>query len=56
MKEQKSLFDRTFKKEEVLNRGVKIESSDVSADRVNIKRAVDKAISVMRKQIRGLNK
>jgi len=56
MKEQKSLFSRTFTKEELLNRErvFNIESSDVPLERVNIKSAIDKAVATMWKQIRGL--
>jgi len=55
MKEQKSLFSRTFNKEDVLNRErlINTESHDVPLERVNIKRAADKAIATMRKQIGG---
>jgi len=53
-KPQESLFARSFTKEELLNREryFKIENSEVPADNVNIKRAVDKAISRMRGQIK----
>jgi hypothetical protein len=51
-KTQESLFARTFTKEEVLGRErfFKIENSEVPADRVNIKKAVDKAIAKMDEQ------
>ena len=53
-KEHESLFARTLTKEELLSceQYVKIENSEVSADRVNIERAVDRAIERMREQIR----
>jgi len=52
-KKHESLFARTLTKDELLNseQYVKIENSEVPADRVNIERAVDRAIERMREQI-----
>jgi len=52
MKNQ-SLFSRTFTKEEALDRKrhILIENSDVPADRVSIKNAVDKAMVEMKAQL-----
>lgn len=50
---KQSLFSRTFTKEEALNREryLLIENSDVPADRVCIKNAIDKAIAEMEEQL-----
>jgi len=52
---KKSLFAQTFTKDELLNRErlIKAESSDISIERINIKRAIDKSIATMKKEIRG---
>jgi len=52
----KPLFARTFTKDELLNRErpVKAENSGISIENINVKRAVDKAVSKMRKEIRGV--
>jgi len=53
IKMEEPLFSRTFTKEEVLDRKryITIENSDVPADRVSIKNAVDKAIAEMEAQL-----
>jgi hypothetical protein len=52
-KNEKSLFSRTFTKEEALERSryLLVENSDVPADRVSIKSAVDRAIAEMEEQL-----
>ncbi len=53
-KGQKSLFARTFTKEELLAREkyIKIENSEISAEHVDIERAINKAIAKMQEQIK----
>jgi len=53
-----SLFSRTFTKEEALNRKrrILIENSDVPADRISIKNAVDKAMAEMKAQLDSYSK
>jgi len=53
VKSRQSLFSRVFTKEEALSREryLLIENSDVPADRVSIKDAIDKAIAEMEEQI-----
>jgi len=50
---KQSLFLRTFTKEEALDRKrfILIENSEVPANRVSIKNAVDKAIAEMEQQL-----
>ena len=52
-KTRQSLFSRVFTKEEALDREryLLIENSDIPADRVNIKNAIDKAIAEMEEQL-----
>jgi hypothetical protein len=52
-KNEKSLFSRTFTKEEALARSryLLVENSDVPADRISIKNAVDRAIAEMEEQL-----
>jgi len=47
------LFSRTFTKDEALNREkyILIENSDVPADQISIKNAIDKAMAEMQEQL-----
>jgi len=56
-KEHESLFARTLTREELLSceRYVKVENSEVPADRASVEKAVDRAIERMREQIKAFS-
>lgn len=53
-----SLFERTYSKEEILNREryVKVENSEIRANKIDIEQAVNNAVEKMEAQIKAFSK